>query len=29
MTPGLEIKYACEEAEKAGAKLHFLGPELN
>lgn len=28
-TPGLEIKYACEEAEKLGADLHFLGPELN
>lgn len=27
--PGLEIKYACEEAEKLGAELHFLGPELN
>lgn len=28
-TPGLEIKYACEEAEKIGAELHFLGPELD
>lgn len=27
--PGLEMKYACEEAEKLGADLHFLGPELN
>eukprot|EP00343_Euplotes_focardii_P007963 CAMPEP_0205822108 /NCGR_PEP_ID=MMETSP0206-20130828/10882_1 /ASSEMBLY_ACC=CAM_ASM_000279 /TAXON_ID=36767 /ORGANISM="Euplotes focardii, Strain TN1" /LENGTH=310 /DNA_ID=CAMNT_0053118099 /DNA_START=212 /DNA_END=1144 /DNA_ORIENTATION=+ len=27
--PGLEMKYACEEAEKLGAELHFLGPELN
>jgi hypothetical protein len=27
--PGLEIKYACEEAEKLGAKLHFLGPEMD
>ena len=27
--PGLEIKYACEEAEKIGAKLHFLGAEIN
>lgn len=27
--PGLEIKYACEEAEKLGADLHFLGPELD
>lgn len=28
MKPGLEIKFACEEAEKAGAKLEFLGPEM-
>jgi hypothetical protein len=28
-TPGLEVKYACEEAEKLGADLHFLGSELN
>ena len=27
--PGLEIKYACEEAEKLGAELHFLGAEMN
>lgn len=27
--PGLEIKYACEEAERLGAELHFMGPELN
>lgn len=27
--PGLEMKYACESAEKVGAKLMFLGPELN
>lgn len=27
--PGLEIKYACEEATKVGAKTYFLGPELN
>lgn len=27
--PGLEIKYACEEATKAGSNLYFLGPELN
>lgn len=27
--PGLEIKYACEEAEKLGADLHFMGPALN
>jgi hypothetical protein len=27
--PGLEIKYACEAAQKVGANLLFLGPELN
>lgn len=27
--PGLEIKYACEEANKGGSKLYFLGPEFN
>lgn len=27
--PGLEIKYACEAAEKTGAQLQFLGAELN
>ena len=27
--PGLEIKFALEEGEKAGAQLQFLGPELN
>jgi pheromone shutdown protein TraB len=27
--PGLEVKYACEAAEKVGASLGFLGPELN
>jgi len=27
--PGLEVKFACEEANNVGAKLHFLGPELN
>ncbi len=27
--PGLEIKHALEEAEKIGAKIHFLGPEFN
>lgn len=26
---GLEVKYACEAAENVGAKLHFLGPELD
>ena len=25
--PGLEIKFACEEAEKLGAKTYFLGAE--
>lgn len=29
MKPGLEVKYACEEAVKSGAKLEFLGPELD
>ncbi len=29
LKPGLEMKYACEEAEKSGAKTYFLGPELN
>lgn len=27
--PGLEIKYACEAAERVGAKIHFLGGELD
>lgn len=27
--PGLEVKYACEAAERVGAPLRFLGPELN
>lgn len=26
--PGLEMKFACEEATKTGAKLHYLGPEF-
>ena len=25
--PGLEVKFACEEAEKLGAKTYFLGAE--
>ena len=29
MRPGLEVKFACESAEKVGAKLSFLGPELD
>jgi pheromone shutdown protein TraB len=27
--PGLEVKYACEAAQQTGAKLTFLGSELN
>ena len=27
--PGLETKFACESAEKVGANLQFLGPELD
>ena len=27
--PGLEVKFACESAEKVGANLQFLGPELD
>ena len=27
--PGLEIKYACEAAEKVGAKIHYMGGELD
>ena len=27
--PGLEIKLACEAAEKVGSALEFMGPELN
>lgn len=27
--PGLEIKQACEAAEKVGSQLHFLGAEIN
>jgi hypothetical protein len=27
--PGLEVKYACEAAEKVGAQLHFMGSEIN
>jgi len=29
LKPGLEIKFALEEAEKAGAKTYFLGPEFD
>jgi pheromone shutdown protein TraB len=27
--PGLEAKFACEAAERVGARLDFLGPELD
>lgn len=27
--PGLEVKFACEAAEKVGAKITFMGPELD
>ena len=27
--PGLEVKFALEEAEKSGAKTYFLGPEFD
>ena len=27
--PGLEIKFACEAAQRTGAQLKFLGPELD
>lgn len=27
--PGIEAKFACEAAKKVGAKLDFLGPELD
>lgn len=29
LRPGIEVKFACEEAEKVGAKLDFLGAELD
>jgi len=29
LKPGLEIKFALEEAEKLGAKTYFLGGEFN
>lgn len=29
LRPGLEAKFACESAEKVGAKLSFLGAELD
>lgn len=27
--PGIEVKYACEAAERVGANLKFLGQEMN
>lgn len=27
--PGIEMKFACEAAEKVGAQLNFLGAEVN
>ena len=27
--PGLEMKFACEAAEKVGAKVQFMGAEIN
>ena len=27
--PGLEVKFALEEAEKLNANIHFMGPTLN
>ncbi len=27
--PGIEMKFACEAAEKVGSQLHFLGAEIN
>ena len=29
LNPGLETKFALEEADKVGAKQYFLGPELD
>jgi len=29
LRPGLEVKYACEAAEQVGAKVQFLGSEMN
>jgi len=28
LNPGLEVKFAIEEAEKQGAPVHFLGAEF-
>ena len=29
MRPGLEVKFACEAAEKVGANIEFMGSEMN
>ena len=29
MRPGLEVKFACEAAEKVGSNIEFMGVELN
>lgn len=29
MTPGLEVRNACQAAQQTGAKLTFLGSEMN
>lgn len=29
MRPGLEVKYACDAAEKVGAKIEFMGSEMD
>jgi len=29
LRPGLEIKYACDEATNVGSKTYFLGAEFN
>jgi hypothetical protein len=27
--PGVEVKYACEAADKVGAQIEFMGSEMN
>jgi len=29
LRPGYEVKQACDAAERVGARLRFLGPELD
>lgn len=29
LRPGLEVKFACEAAEKVGSAIEFMGPELD